>query len=1014
VPINLLRDELPQKTPRLPINLLREEPQRKRQPINLLKDSPERDGHSLENPSLLSTHTKPPVAGPGTPPVARKRSIGASGSWEKPGLKEWGNAWWDALSTSVTHGGDSPEHRETRKRYLDINKQTVEPVADKASEIAGYAALAIGTYGLTKAGIDAVRIARSQFGELSPTVRFGKKVVDKLSQTIKLNRSDQKIITDILDNPDKFSQADLGKLARKNPNIRQFLMKQRAVPEPAVLKPSRGPLSSVGQPPATIQKLPVDITPRTLPVDVTKPLTSPLINLLREEKGSIPLEQIIPRADELENVSLSLQRNKGQISRTFTRFNELDPTTRQNFINLAEGDTELRESAAKASVQIFKNYDDNSLEALYNHLQEPDSNPLPPGMEQTAREARDIMKWSFKEINKLGLTTKKDVELLEKVVDNDLPIPGTLKPKLTIPKWPDNELEVLTEKKKLLEFKLANTENHDAKLELEAQLGEVVKRQDKLENIVYFHQISQPPKGAKGIVAGRRLRRAISKKPTRLLGRKFATREEAKLAGYEVGSLPAAVADVVYETNRVLQMDTFIKHINRNPDFAQRADLAPRDWVKMDERMFPSGKYRKYHPAIAEALEEITYISDRKELTKAYDWLNTKAKIIGFYNPLFMTRYNVTQGIRAAGFSHLKHMPEAMRIYREKGEAYNNLRRNGLFNNVFDLRPAITDTTDALMDAVRKSKTSPDFKEIAKQVLDPINLTTNTWNALNKGTWKADEIQRIATWLAMKDNPRLNRHYSDFEIIELANDFHANYGKVPKRTRQTLNRMIFTPTYKISMGRIVGRMHREPKALWPSLLRHYAIKIAFSKFLPMAFGAYYAYKKIGKRAKVEGYRLIIKEPGKKKETVYSLSDPLLEGKKILNRPWERTIEYNLAAIPSALLTTLRGSLFQSRDPDWKETINAYFKTGAPVLKELMLWEETDKETFQKFMQLAGLAFIYKRNKKALSGEKDNIAKSLLKAMDLWVDWKKISPDKREKRYYYVKKKKKKPVTRIVP
>jgi hypothetical protein len=892
---------------------------------------------------------------------------------------------------------------------FERRKTGVSDLIDRASDISGIALAGILTYQGINAGINAIKIAKSRLGDLSPTIRGIKRGLSKILG------GPEKPIQQVIDGKITPNQGlqKIKKFSRLNPERTEKVLKdaktlsdiirqQKPVKELSFTSTVFGPAAKVVDPPSANPEVLANPNPPAINSPAISNFLTKAAKPLMSESAAIPLESIVPAATELENVSLQLQRNKGAISRIFTRFSELDSPTTQAFINFSEGDIELREKSAQKAVDIFKDITPQEQEELYRHLQEPSTVPLPTHLSEVAEKAKDIKKWSFKEINKRSLDSEKDIELLEKVVDEDLPIPESLKKKLVMPEWPDNELEKLERLEAKYQTRLNSAKSDEAALEYQAQLNEIGARRDKLENIVYFHQISSKP----GLqLRGLKERRTISKKPTRLLGRRFANREEAQAAGYQTASLPAAVADTIYETNRVIQTDEFIKHINRNEDFAQLANEAPSGWRIVDREKFPAGKPYKYHPSIADALEEITYTSTHSEIGRAYDWLNTKAKIIGFYNPLFMTRFNLSQGIRAAGIGHVKRLPEALEIYRTKGDIYNHLRRNGLFNNVFELKPMLQDLTNEILFKLEKQKDlSGRFKDVAIRELNPINLAGDLFKLLHEGTWKIDEVQRIATWLAMKDDPRLKRNYSDFEIIELANDFHANYGKVPKRTRQALNRGIFTPTYKISMGRVLGRMHREAPALWPSLLRHYAMKLLFGVFIGAAANEYLKSKNLDDRVEVNGYRMIIRNPKSKKETVYSISDPLLELTKIENRPLNRTVEYNLAAVPAALLTFIRGPWFKKKDEDWKDVVNSYFKIGAPVIKELAQWEEDDKETFQQFMQGLGMAFIYKRNRTKL--EEDHFRNNFLRALDVWIDRKTLFP-KDEFRTIRVRKKKKK-------
>lgn len=946
-------------------------PQIKSDPLGLFDVEKARAaGYSPERIRAFQTGEIPVLSG--DPRDFIKRPIGATGSFA-PDWKDWATGYISSFSTGITKGFDSPEHQQELANFQEIDKQVAEPVFQKASKIASFAALAI--YGIE--GIKAIpELWRLAKGALSKPLTPQQQLETARYLREQGFEDEAKTIKD---------------LAKKFPEIFKQLVQEsrRGVRvTPTALLPA--PPGAVVSPPLPTVKPPVPspASPIQPPaVGAPPPQVAPTVppGTLVGKAGRIALEPIAQGLETLETAKLLAKSNVAAAKKLFTRFDQLEPETRQKFINISEGDTELKEKAAQSAVELTQQFDDATLESVYQNLQEPVRVALPPGTEQLKDTLIDLKKWSFKELNKPFLTTQKDIQTLERVVDNDLPIPSALQAKLKVPKWPDNEINRLNLLAEELQVKLGHTEAPEAQAQLQEQLGEVQGRIERLSNVEYFHQITSKPEGIRPRIAGRRFAKTISRKPHAFLGRKFATREDAKAAGRTVGSLPAAVADVIYETNRVRHMDEFIKSINRNPEFSKRADLAPTDWVTVDERIFPSGKFRKFHPAIADALKEITYVSNKGTLTRAYDKVNTIGKIIGFYNPIFMTRYNVSQGIRAAGFTWPRALPKAIKIWSEKGDTYNYLRRNGLFNNVFDLKPAMTDITDQLRASIEKAPVSEKFKAIARENLNPVKLAHNTWKFLNEGTWKIDEMQRIATWLLLKDNPRLARHYSDFEIIELANDFHANYGKVPKATREQLNRAIFTPTYRVSMARIVGRMHSEPKALWPSLLRHYGMKILFNKYLPMALSAYFAYKKLGKRARVEGYRVIISEPGAKKETVYSISDPLLEATKILNRPYNRTIEYNLAVIPAAMVRLLRGPLWKSKDPDWKETVNSFFKIGIPGLRELKDWEREDVEGWQKFVQSLGFAFIYQRNRQP---ELQRPAmESLMRAMDLWIDWK---------------------------
>ena len=758
------------------------------------------------------------------------------------------------------------------------------------------------------------------------------------------------------------------------------------------------------------QTEPVPKTPDTMPK-----------RLLTEEKGAVTLEPLVKGLESLESAKVETEKALNIINRIFTRHVGLDEGSRQAFINLEQGQVVLKRASAKAAALILVDPKTEKLltatrqNELYRHLQEPEKFAAPEGLQELADTLHKLSKRSFLSINNRFLTTEKDKARLKHVVENNLPIPPDLSEKLKLQRFPDVAINRLQAQREKIIFQLDQLRettgenwldlepslNPPLEARLEAQLLEINKQINRMETITYFHQITEPEGKFKKIV-GRRSFKNLSRNPKAFLGRKYATREDAIEAGRKVAPLDTAVAEVIYETEKFIQTDEFIKAINRNPEFSAEAATAPDDWVSIDERIMPSGKFRKYNPIVARAIEELTFTGPGNSLVRGYDKVNSMLKMVGFYNPIFMARFNVSQGIRAVGPAWIINMlpkvkidrhgvtfiaPEAVRIWREKGATWDYLAKNGLFNNVFDLQPAMEDVMREVRDVINKTPTSEKFKRVARENLNPVKASYNTWKYLNESTWEIDGIQRINTWLLMRNNPRLKRYYSDFEIIELANDFHANYGKIPKATRKVANRAIYTFSYKANMARIVGRMHMEPKALWPALIRHYVMKIIFNYYLPSAVHYYLNWRGIDNRTRVEGYRLIVHKPGQKKETVFSISDPLLEATKILNRPYNRTMEYNMARLPAALLVIMRGALFQDRDADWKDTVNQFFGVGFPLIRELDTWEKTDLETYQKFMSMLGLAFVYQRNRTEVP--EDNPAKALLKAMDLYVDWQKI-------------------------
>ncbi|GAG40861.1 unnamed protein product, partial [marine sediment metagenome] len=227
-------------------------------------------------------------------------------------------------------------------------------------------------------------------------------------------------------------------------------------------------------------------------------------------------------------------------------------------------------------------------------------------------------------------------------------------------------------------------------------------------------------------------------------------------------------------------MGQLIDAVNQNKNLSMFSDQnPPEDWRGLDDKMFPEsvkkmlwseegkvrGRMRRrvYAPAIADAIEELTYAYNPGSLLKAYDNINFTLKIAGFYNPLVMTKNDAVQLWRAAGTRGLINLPKAAKIWYEKGPEYMKLRDNGLFNNVVTLTPSVTEHANQLLNKIRDHWGLRAANKAARWI-NPKNLITD-FNEMT--TWNMDEVFRIASYNAAKKLP-MSKGMSDFEIIEMA------------------------------------------------------------------------------------------------------------------------------------------------------------------------------------------------------------------------------------------------------
>jgi hypothetical protein len=80
-------------------------------------------------------------------------------------------------------------------------------------------------------------------------------------------------------------------------------------------------------------------------------------------------------------------------------------------------------------------------------------------------------------------------------------------------------------------------------------------------------------------------------------------------------------------------------------------------------------------------------------------------------------------------------------------------------------------------------------------------LITEAYNLSWDMAWTMDQMIRLTTYKMQKDNGMTSREAGD-----LAARVHADYADVPAKLRRTLNKILFTPTYFLSMAKVQTAM----------------------------------------------------------------------------------------------------------------------------------------------------------------------------------------------------------------
>lgn len=173
-------------------------------------------------------------------------------------------------------------------------------------------------------------------------------------------------------------------------------------------------------------------------------------------------------------------------------------------------------------------------------------------------------------------------------------------------------------------------------------------------------------------------------------------------------------------------------------------------------------------------------------------------KMMQFHNPLFMPMYDVQQSA-AAGMIRTPKAP--LYIYRGikdsllKTDNWAKGYENGLFSKPFVI--PYDKWEYQFSEAMKDNK----MGEFLKKAALPTNWIPMLYTASWHTAWKLDETVRLMTFNMFQD-----QGMSDRDAGQLAALYHSDYASVPPRTRKALNKVFFTPTFKITMGKLYLNM----------------------------------------------------------------------------------------------------------------------------------------------------------------------------------------------------------------
>lgn len=323
--------------------------------------------------------------------------------------------------------------------------------------------------------------------------------------------------------------------------------------------------------------------------------------------------------------------------------------------------------------------------------------------------------------------------------------------------------------------------------------------------------------------------------------------------------------------------------------------MGPRraDRVRMRNWEAPQFADQWFHPAFADLLRDM-YVNKnfpntafKKGLAKVDRAINM-TKMLAFYNPIFLPMYDVVQ-MGLVSPAALGYLRKGWRDTKAKNQHYWDAQGAGVSSKPFsnplkDFKKNIEaaqrhygrETLEAVfnMDQLTRVTEGKGFERLP--------VLPEFYGAMWDMAWRLDGAVRQGTYRYLREKRGMGRR----EAAQMAAMFHGDYASVPAETRRMLNRFLFTPTFKIAMGKLYKRMMQDAigmakgkgrKGYAQGLAVALGMQIAFDTFMTQGLG--FDRASFGRKYVKDGTT----EDGFQKELVMVFSNPANMWNKYVER-----------------------------------------------------------------------------------------------------------------------------------
>ncbi|MCD6194280.1 MAG: hypothetical protein J7L26_12585 [Candidatus Aminicenantes bacterium] len=211
-------------------------------------------------------------------------------------------------------------------------------------------------------------------------------------------------------------------------------------------------------------------------------------------------------------------------------------------------------------------------------------------------------------------------------------------------------------------------------------------------------------------------------------------------------------------------------------------DEAPETWQTLPSHLFPTLKGMAVHPVLKDYFEK-NFLRLGFSAPKLGKVLST-IKLLQFYNPLFLPSYDIVQAFWAGSVRSLKTptvIKRAIKSMLKADKHYWNMYWWGGFSQPFS--PTFNEITKRIDRVIKR-------EPILKKTFRVVSIYPWSWNT----AWTLDHAIRMITY-----HYYIEKGFTPKEAAQLTAKVHGDYASIPPRIRKHLNRIFFTPSFRIAM-----------------------------------------------------------------------------------------------------------------------------------------------------------------------------------------------------------------------